>query len=275
MAPTSLKRKMRKTRRSLNEMRNRIIVTKSSNINFRNIKQNAISKCSNSSGNRFILPNKMVRSETVTRSILHDSKQIDKSIINSRYCSKNTADCNNTDTDSNMSKSDDLFSPLRDFSLENEESKVQNDKTISGSLSLEEEFSENIYDIFLSVITQHILETAPDLVHTDIIDKKQQSVENIFSEIEMLSPSNLSITMNTKVTNTFAENCTATDSSPSDNQINFKQFTHDHLQVAYSGNISSSAESMPSVSIYVSPMFKFQNVYDSPEYSYYPHRLNY
>lgn len=280
MAPTNIKRKLRKTRRSLNEMRNRIYLAKSYNQNLSNMKKNAIIKPI-ISDNHLMFPNKMVRSETITRTALYESKQTctNMSMVNNKYkhCNNKVIDiveCHSTETDSDASKSVGLSSCSQGYSVENKESgyndKSQNDKTMSSSLHSEQELSENIYDILECSFSKQINDTASDLLLTEIIDKKKQSLKNIFSSIDMLSPPKLSIQVKTIV-----NNCKADDSTQMVKQSDYKGFACQHLQIAYSGNISSSADSIHSATIYTSPTSKCQNVYDSPEHSYYPHRLNY
>lgn len=268
MAPTITKRKLRKTRRSLNEMRNRIYLAKNSKLNLSNMKRNAIIKpiisdiC-------LLFPKKMVRSETITRKALYESKQTctNMSMVDNKYrCNKviDIVDCHSTTADSNTSKSAKLSSPIQ---------VLMNDKTMSPSSHSERKLSENINDFFLSSFPKEINDIAPGLLSTDIIEKKKQSLKNIFSNLDMLSPPELSIGVKTIANN--GSNSKAADISQLGIQADHKGLECQHIPKAYSRNTSTSDDSIHEAAIYISPTFKIQNVYDSPEFSYYPHRLNY
>lgn len=290
MESINAKRKLRRTRRNLNEIRKRAYQINNSTFNTRFKTYIGVEKKRDNfkssifiTSNRLTLLNKTVTSETVSRSFVHKTECSDRNtyFVNAQCqfkCDNNDDNSDKIDRKTKRSVSNDvhLCRPLKEFNSDSSDTDQNNSfrysvKSDSLSSELQSDYGEHGYVRFMNDIPEYINQTAPVLLKTDTIEKKTESLRKFYLEIDN-NQNYEQITKKYEFTNGF--------NSPSmeniiENPISYLGCSYPKSEIVdIKDNESSPANSFSSLTTSPSPITLYTIDCDSPEYPYYPHKLN-
>ncbi|CAH0724087.1 unnamed protein product, partial [Brenthis ino] len=291
MESINTKRKLKRTRRNLNEIRKRAYQINNSTFNTRfktNVgvdkKRDPFKSSIFITSNRLTLLNKTVTSKTVTRSFVYKTECSDGNtyLVNTQCQLKcdNNEDCNSDKIDrktkGSVSNGVHLFRPLKRINSDSSDTDQNNSfrysvKSDSLSSELQSDYGEHGYVRFMNDIPKYIYQTAPILLKTDTVEKKIESLRKLYLEFDN-NQNYEQITKKYEFTNDFNS---STMENIIENPISYLGCSYPKSEIVdIKDDESSTANSFSSLITCPSPITLYTIDCDSPEYPYYPHKLN-
>ncbi|CAG5034222.1 unnamed protein product [Parnassius apollo] len=330
MEPLSnkIKRKKRKTRKSLNDLRKRLHgkpedkISNNLSDSANNLQNEAKKNCIASSRLTLNLFHKAVRSETITRpdlsimkkqTIFNKNKktvyktsitrQMGTASIDNQKCSSNmpanssknnvmevlsdnsaSSKENSMNYKRNLLDSPVMFSPVEmritTTSLEKSESPITLATSSIGSPQVSDD--QQLYEEFINYIPRYFVEKTPSLIREDIMMKKKLFLQNLYLEgCRRETEQNIFHCMTNNLHRGRDEN-TNTDEYFSPKKI-IEEDPMNYIRQGYAMQQHGSCKSITSVSSSSPnsplPILNTHNksnsfIHDTPEYVYFPHKLN-